>query len=213
MYNTNNHFYTKSNNYSMIHSPLQSLKNITFFQNYKIGQIKKKKVTKINKMGNFILAYDNIEPKNSKSHKILHLSGININNKSNGDNNNLISLSSIPISPFKTKLTKLNPNHNLYIYKLKKNQKKIEPLNLKKYEKSLKESVKLLNSRNLKNYSFPKIYSYQQPGTPRLIQNVFLKYTNEKRNIKIKIRRRNDYDELKHEIIGLRRTLYNPKKV
>ena len=54
-------------------------------------------------MGNFILTYDNIEPKNSKSYKILHLSGININNKSNGDNNNLISLSSIPISPFKTK--------------------------------------------------------------------------------------------------------------
>ena len=213
MHNTNNNFYSKFSNYSMIHSPLQSLKNITFFQKYKIGQKKKQKVTKLNKMGNFILSYDNIEPKNSKSHKILHLSGMNINYKSNGDKNNLITLSSIPISPFKYKLTKLNPNHNLYMYKLKKYPKKIEPLNLQKYEKSLKESVKILNSRNLKNYRFPKIYSYQQPGTPRLIQDVFLKYTNEKRDIKIKIRGRNDYDELKHEIIGLRRTLYNPKKV
>ena len=197
----------------MIHSPLQSLKNITFFQQYKIDQKKKKKVSKINKIGNFILSYDNIEPKNSKSHKTLYLSGININNKSNGNKNNLITLSRVQISPFKYKLTKLNNNENLYIYKLKKNPKKIEPLNLQKYEKSLKESVKILNSRNLKNYSFPKIYSYQQPGTPRLIQDVFLKYTNEKRNIKIKIRGRNDYDQLKHEIIGLRRTLYNPKNV
>lgn len=197
----------------MIHSPLQSLKNITFFQQYKIDQKKKKKVSKMNKIGNFILSYDNIEPKNSKSHKTLHLSGININNKSNGNKNNLITLSRVQISPFKYKLTKLNNNENLYIYKLKKNPKKIEPLNLQKYEKSLKESVKILNSRNLKNYSFPKIYSYQQPGTPRLIQDVFLKYTNEKRNIKIKIRGRNDYDQLKHEIIGLRRTLYNPKNV
>ena len=42
----------------MIHSPLQSLKNITFFQQYKIDQKKKKKIKKIKKIKNINLSLD-----------------------------------------------------------------------------------------------------------------------------------------------------------
>ena len=203
----------KKQNFSIIHSPLQTLKNITFYQKYN-NLHKNKRIKKIDTMTNLILSYDSLEPKNSKSEKNFNtLTGISINNHNNGTKNNLITLSNIPISPLKNKLLKLSNSKNSFTYSLKKNPKKIQPLNLEKYEKNFEECYKILNSRNLKNYSLPKIFSYQKKGTPRLIQNTFLKYTNEKRNIKNKIIRRNDYNEIKNQVISLRRNLYDPKKI
>ena len=80
-------------------------------------------------------------------------------------------------------------------------------------KKSLKENVEILDDIYLKNYVFPNGYTYQEPGIPRLIQNAFLKYSNQKRKIKLNIRGQNNYNDLKHQIISIRRNLYDPKNI
>ena len=55
----------KKQNFSIIHSPLQTLKNITFYQKYN-NLHKNKRIKKIDTMTNLILSYDTLEPKNSK---------------------------------------------------------------------------------------------------------------------------------------------------
>ena len=132
----------KKQNFSIIHSPLQTLKNITFYQKYN-NLHKNKRIKKIDTMTNLILSYDTLEPKNSKSEKNFHtIIGISINNHNNGTKNNLITLSNIPISPLKNKLLKLSNSKNSFTYSLKKNPKKIQPLNLEKYEKNFEECIK-----------------------------------------------------------------------
>jgi hypothetical protein len=201
---TQYYFYPRYSKYKIIDTQFDSLKNISFFQQYQKNYQKMKKPIKIEKLSKEIISYDSIEPKNSISKKDIPItSGIKII-KPNKIKNNSFSKSKLT--------TKLNKN-NKYTYLFKAYPKKIEPLDLQRNEKSLKENVEILDDLYLKNYVFPHGYTYQEPGIPRLLQNAYLKYTNQKRNIKLHIRGQNNYNDLKHQIISIRRNLYDPKKV
>ena len=195
--------YPRYSKYKVIDSPFNSLKNLSYFQQYQKNYQKIKNPIKIEKLSKEIISYDSIEPKNSISKNDIPItSGFKII-KPNKIKNNSFS---------KSKLTKFN-NNNRYSYLFKAYPKRIEPLDLQRNEKSLKENVEILDDIYLKNYVFPNGYTYQEPGIPRLIQNAFLKYSNQKRKIKLNIRGQNNYNDLKHQIISIRRNLYDPKNI
>lgn len=202
---TDYNIFPRYTSFSLINSPIIPLR--TAYQNYK-NQNKNLKLNKLDKIRNIVISYDNIEPKSLDSGKPVQcISGTIVNKSLNRLTKNFKFFSDTNLRSNKSKIPKTK-----YTYLFKPYPKKIEPLNLLKNEKSLEESVKIVNDRYLKYYHFPKEYTYQNE-TPRLIQNAFLKYTNEKRSIKLTIRGRDDYKELRHKIIGIRRKLYNPKNV
>ncbi len=200
---TQYYFYPRYSKFKVMDTPFDSLKSSSFFQQYQNNYQKIKKPIKLQKLSKELISYDSIEPKNSISKNDIPItSGFKII-KPNKIKNNSFS---------KSKLTKFN-NNNKYSYLFKAYPKKIEPLDLQRNEKSLKENVEILDRLYLKNYIFPHGYTYQEPGIPRLIQNAFLKYSNQKRNIKFHIRGQNNYPDLKHQIISIRRNLYDPKNI
>ena len=101
-------------------------------------------------------------------------------------------------------------NNNLNLSKNFRNKNNNSILSNTAYTYLLRKNRKVLRKFDL---HFPKYYSYQPPGTPRCIQDVYIKYSNKKRNLKLKMMERNDYDELKHKIVSFRRHLYNPKNI
>ena len=61
------YFYPRYSKYKIIDTQFDSLKNISFFQQYQKNYQKMKKPIKIEKLSKEIISYDSIEPKNSIS--------------------------------------------------------------------------------------------------------------------------------------------------
>ena len=194
-------------NFYSISSPYNTIKNISVFKNYQKKNQKEKK-NLIDKRGNVVFSLTNTKfytnPPSEKNY-----SGIAMLDEVTGiiQNTNLSSR-------YNRKKNKVILPDITYTYLLKKNRKQCRKFDLQRHEKSLSKSLQILRDKNdLRNFHFPKYYSYQPPGTPRCIQDVYIKYNNEKRNIKLKIMEDEDYNELKHKVVSFRRLLYNPKNV
>ena len=207
---TQTYSFPELSNFHTISSPYNAIRNISIFKSYQKKHLPKRP-SLIDKMGNVIFGLNTNSNFYSPSSTEPNISGITMLDEITGiiQNNNL-------------NLSKTNRNKNnnsilsntAYTYLLRKNRKVLRKFDLQRNEKTLSKSLEILyKNNNLRNYHFPKYYSYQPPGTPRCIQDVYIKYCNEKRNLKLKMMERNDYDELKHKIVSFRRHLYNPKNI
>ena len=190
---TQTYFFPETSNFHTISSPYNVIKNISIFKSYQ-KKHSPKKPSIVDKMGNIIFALNKNNDFYSTTSTEPNISGITMLDETIGiiQNNNL----------------NLSKNFR------NKNNNSILSNTAQRNEKTLSKSLEILyKNNNLRNYHFPKYYSYQPPGTPRCIQDVYIKYSNQKRNLKLKMMERNDYDELKHKIVSFRRHLYNPKNI
>ena len=200
-------YFPEKSNFQKILSPYKTLRNISMYKSFKKENIEIKK-NLLDSKGNII--YNPKKNYNKISHSETNNSGITMLDDLTGIiQKNNINLLEIPIKNKKYKFL-----NTTYTYLLKKNRKNLNKFNLQKYEKPFSKSIENLYLKNdLRNYSLPKIYSYQIKGTPRYIQDVYIKYSNEKRNLKLKILKQENCDELKHKVVTYRRFLYNPKNI
>jgi hypothetical protein len=207
---TQTYFFPETSNFHTISSPYNVIKNISIFKSYQ-KKHSPKKPSIVDKMGNIIFALNKNNDFYSTTSTEPNISGITMLDETIGiiQNNNL-NLS----KNFRNKNNNSILSNTAYTYLLRKNRKVLRKFDLQRNEKTLSKSLEILyKNNNLRNYHFPKYYSYQPPGTPRCIQDVYIKYSNQKRNLKLKMMERNDYDELKHKIVSFRRHLYNPKNI
>ena len=200
-------YFPEKSNFQKILSPYKTLRNISMYKSFKKENIEIKK-NLLDSKGNII--YNPKKNYNKISHSETNNSGITMLDDLTGIiQKNNINLLEIPIKNKKYKFL-----NTTYTYLLKKNRKNLNKFNLQKYEKPFSKSIENLYLKNdLRNYSLPKIYSYQIKGIPRYIQDVYIKYSNEKRNLKLKILKQENCDELKHKVVTYRRFLYNPKNI
>ena len=200
-------YFPEKSNFQKILSPYKTLRNISMYKCFKKENIENKK-NLLDSKGNII--YYPKKNYNKISHSETNNSGITMLDDLTGIiQKNNINLLEIPIKNKKYKFL-----NTTYTYLLKKNRKNLNKFNLQKYEKPFSKSIENLYLKNdLRNYSLPKIYSYQIKGIPRYIQDVYIKYSNEKRNLKLKILKQENCDELKHKVVTYRRFLYNPKNI
>jgi hypothetical protein len=200
-------YFPEKSNFQKILSPYKTLRNISMYKSFKKENIEIKK-NLLDSKGNII--YNPKKNYNKISHSETNNSGITmLDDLKKIIQKNNIKLLEIPIKNKKYKFL-----NTTYTYLLKKNRKNLNKFNLQKYEKPFSKSIENLYLKNdLRNYSLPKIYSYQIKGTPRYIQDVYIKYSNEKRNLKLKILKQENFDDLKHKVVTYRRFLYNPKNI
>ena len=200
-------YFPEKSNFQKILSPYKTLRNISMYKSFKKENIENKK-NLLDSKGNII--YIPKKNYNKISHSETNNSGITmLDDLTVIIQKNNINLLDIPIKNKKYKFL-----NTTYTYLLKKNRKNLNKFNLQKYEKPFSKSIENLYLKNdLRNYSLPKIYSYQIKGIPRYIQDVYIKYSNEKRNLKLKILKQENCDELKHKVVTYRRFLYNPKNI
>ena len=200
-------YFPEKSNFQKILSPYKTLRNISMYKSFKKENIEIKK-NLLDSKGNII--YIPKKNYNKISHSETNNSGITmLDDLTVIIQKNNINLLEIPIKNKKYKFL-----NTTYTYLLKKNRKNLNKFNLQKYEKPFSKSIENLYLKNdLRNYSLPKIYSYQIKGIPRYIQDVYIKYSNEKRNLKLKILKQENFDDLKHKVVTYRRFLYNPKNI